>query len=48
MVFLINVDSLDAARAATSSLPLAAERIAEYEFMPLGPLAPLGMLIQGH
>ncbi|WP_304991417.1 hypothetical protein [Burkholderia plantarii] len=48
VVFLINVDSLDAARAATSSLPLTAERIAEYEFMPLGPLAPLGMLIQGH
>ncbi|GLZ18541.1 hypothetical protein Bpla01_20710 [Burkholderia plantarii] len=48
VVFLITVDSLDAARAATSSLPLTAERIAEYEFMPLGPLAPLGMLIQGH
>ncbi|WP_246797737.1 hypothetical protein [Burkholderia perseverans] len=48
VVFLMNVDSLDAARAATGSLPLVAEGIAEYEFMPLGPLAPLGMLIQGH
>jgi len=47
VVFLMNVDSVDAAKAATGALPLVTEGIAEYEFLPLGPLAPLGMLIQG-
>lgn len=47
VVFLMNVESVDEAKAATDALPLVSEGIAEYEFMPLGPLAPLGMLIQG-
>jgi hypothetical protein len=47
VVFLMNVDSLEDAKAATSALPLVGEGFAEYEFMPLGPLAPLGLLIQG-
>lgn len=47
VVFLMNVESVDEAKATTDALPLVSEGIAEYEFMPLGPLAPLGMLIQG-
>jgi hypothetical protein len=46
VVFLMNVESVEEAKAATGALPLVAEGFAEYEFMPLGPLAPLGMLIQ--
>jgi hypothetical protein len=47
VVFLMNVESVEEAKAATGALPLVAEGFAEYEFLPLGPLAPLGMLIQG-
>ncbi|MDR5780862.1 hypothetical protein QCE63_15675 [Caballeronia sp. LZ065] len=47
VVFLMDVESVEAARAATSALPLVEEGFAEYEFMPLGPLAPLRLLIQG-
>jgi hypothetical protein len=47
VVFLMNVESVEEAKAATGTLPLVAEGFAEYEFVPLGPLAPLGMLIQG-
>lgn len=47
VVFLMDAESVDAARAATDSLPLVQDGFAQYEFIPLGPLAPLGMLIQG-
>jgi hypothetical protein len=46
VVFLMNVESIDDARASTGALPLVTAGIAEYDFMPLGPLAPLGLLIQ--
>jgi hypothetical protein len=46
VVFLMNVDSLDEARNAVESLPLAAGGHAKYELMQVGPLAPLGLLIQ--
>jgi len=47
VVFLMDVASIDDAKAATDALPLVTDGIAEYEFLQLGPLAPLGMLIQG-
>ncbi len=47
VVFLMEAESVDAARAATGTLPLVADGYAQYDFIPLGPLAPLGMLIQG-
>ena len=47
VIFLMNVESLDDAKAAVHALPLAAEGFAEFQLMPIGPLAPLGMLIQG-
>ena len=46
VVFLMNVESVDDAKATVHSLPLAAEGFAEFELIPMGPLAPLGMLIQ--
>ncbi|GAB7538666.1 hypothetical protein AB4851_06450 [Burkholderia sp. 22PA0099] len=47
VVFLLDAESVDAARATIDSLPLVADGYAQYDFIPLGPLAPLGMLIQG-
>jgi hypothetical protein len=46
VIFLMNVDSLDDASATVRTLPLAAEGFANYELIPVGPLAPLGLLIQ--
>jgi muconolactone delta-isomerase len=47
VVFLMNVDSVDDAQATVSTLPLTAEGIMTFDLMPVGPLAPLGLLIQG-
>ena len=47
VIFLMEVASIDEARAALGALPLTAGGWAQYEFMHVGPLAPLGLLIQG-
>ena len=47
VIFIMNVDSVEQAKAAIEALPLVTEGFAQYEFMQVGPLAPLGMLIQG-
>jgi hypothetical protein len=47
VIFLMSVDSVDDAKATVHSLPLTADGFAEFELIPVGPLAPLGMLIQG-
>jgi len=47
VIFLMNVGSVDEARAAIGALPLASGGFAQYEFMTVGPLAPLGLLLQG-
>ena len=47
VVFLMNVDSVEQAKATIEALPLVTEGHLQYEFMPVGPLAPLGLLIQG-
>jgi hypothetical protein len=46
VIFLMNVDTVEQAKATIEALPLVTEGIAQYEFMQVGPLAPLGMLIQ--
>jgi hypothetical protein len=46
-IFLMNVDSIDHAKATLDALPLVADNLMTYELMPVTPLAPLGMLIQG-
>lgn len=47
VVFLMNVESVEKARAVVEEMPLVAGGFVQYELMPVGPLAPLGMLIQG-
>jgi hypothetical protein len=46
-IFLMNVDSVDQAKAALDQLPLVAAKLATFELLPVSPLMPLGMLIQG-
>jgi hypothetical protein len=46
VVFLMNAGSVDEAKATLDTLPLAVEGIMTFDLMPVGPLAPLGMLIQ--
>ena len=47
VIFLLNVDSVEQAKATVEALPLATAGFAKYDLMPVGPLAPLGLLIQG-
>lgn len=47
VVFLMDVDSVDDAKATLNTLPLTAGGIMTFDLMPVGPLAPLGLLIQG-
>ncbi|MBV9034862.1 MAG: hypothetical protein JO182_10255 [Acidobacteriaceae bacterium] len=46
VVFLLNVSSVDEARALLEKLPLGQEKLMEFDFIPLGPLTPLGLLLQ--
>ncbi len=45
-IFLMNVESIEQAKATLDALPLVADGLMTYELMPVGPLAPLGRLIQ--
>ncbi|WP_076865671.1 hypothetical protein [Bradyrhizobium mercantei] len=47
VVFLMNVDSVEQAKATINALPLAAGGILGFEMIPVGPLKPLGLLLQG-
>lgn len=47
VIFLMNVDALEQAKAAVDALPLTSGGFAQYELMTVGPLAPLGLLLQG-
>ena len=46
-IFLMNVESVEEARATLSKLPLVANNLASLELLPVSPLLPLGLLIQG-
>ena len=45
-VFLMNGGSVDEARALTAQLPLVKARMLEFEFIAVGPLSPLRVLLQ--
>jgi hypothetical protein len=45
-IFLMNVESVEQAKATPDALPLVADGLMTYELLPVGPLAPLGRLIQ--
>lgn len=46
VIFPMNVDSVDEAKAEPDTLPLVTGGFVQYEFIPVGPLAPLGRQIQ--
>ena len=45
VVFLVAVQTEDEARAIMETLPLAKEQLIDTEYLPVGPLMPLGALI---
>jgi hypothetical protein len=47
VVFLMDAASVDEVKATLGGLPLTARGHMTYDFIPAGPLAPLGRLIQG-
>ena len=46
VVFLLNVTTVDEARALLEKLPLGEAKLMEFDLIPLGPLSPLGLLLQ--
>lgn len=46
VVFLMNVSSVDEARTLLEKLPLGEAKLMEFDLIPLGPLSPLGLLLQ--
>ena len=46
-IFLMNVESVEEARATLSKLPLMANNLVNLDLLPVVPLMPLGLLIQG-
>lgn len=46
VVFLMNVTSVDEARDLLESLPFGNAKLLKFDLLPLGPLAPLHMLLE--
>lgn len=46
VVFLLNVGSTDEAKTILQQLPLGQAKMMSFELIPLGPLSPLGLLLQ--
>jgi hypothetical protein len=47
VVFLVSADSVADAKARLDALPLGEAGLMEFDLIPVGPLAPLGLLLQG-
>lgn len=45
VVFLLETENLDEAREILRTLPMVKENLLDFELIPVGPLAPLGMLL---
>ncbi len=45
VVFLLNCKTVDEAKELLEGLPLMKENFASFEYMPLGPLTPLRLLL---
>lgn len=45
-VFLLNTDDIGEAESIIESLPLAKEHLLDHQYVPVGPLMPLGLLIE--
>jgi hypothetical protein len=46
VIFILNCHTAAEAKAITDGLPLSKANLATFEYTPLGPLAPLRMLLQ--
>jgi len=46
VIFLLNCKDVAEARALMESLPLTKENLVDEQFIPVGPLLPLGMLLR--
>ncbi len=44
VVFLLETESLDEAKELLGTLPMVKENLLAFDLIPIGPLAPLGML----
>lgn len=47
VVFILDCKDVADARSIMETLPLSKEKLADYEFIPMAPLAPLGTLLGG-
>jgi hypothetical protein len=47
VVFLIDARTVDEAHSIIDAMPLSKENLMDHEYIPLGPLMPLGALIGG-
>jgi hypothetical protein len=45
VIFLVDAKTEDEARAIMETLPLAKEHLMDHEYIPVGPLMPLRMLV---
>jgi hypothetical protein len=45
VVFILDCKTVDEAKAILDMLPLVKQNLATFEYMPLGPLSPLRLLI---
>jgi hypothetical protein len=48
VVFILNCKDVAEAQALIASLPLAKENLVDEQFIPVGPLLPLGILLRDH
>jgi hypothetical protein len=46
-IFLMDVASVEDAKKEVDNMPLVEGGLATYQFWPVGPLMPLGLLVQG-
>jgi hypothetical protein len=47
VVFFLDVKTVDEAHAIVDALPLSKENLMDHEYIAVGPLLPLGLLISG-
>ena len=47
VIFLLDVSTVDEAQAIMDTLPLSKENLMDHEYIPVGPLLPLALLIGG-
>jgi hypothetical protein len=46
VIFILNCKDVEEARALIESLPLSKENLVDEQFIPVGPLSPLGILLR--